>query len=73
MKLIEQFLETSDYYSIIGRWGEGYDTTLHATSLEGHKKIMQMLLDKGAHVNAQGEFYGNALQAALSEGHNQVA
>jgi ankyrin repeat protein len=31
-----------------------------------------MLLDKGADVNAQGGDYGNALQAALSEGHEQV-
>ena len=31
-----------------------------------------MLLDKGADINAQGGEYGNALQAALSEGHGQV-
>ena len=73
MKLVEQFLETSDYHSIIGRWGEGYGTKLHAASLGGHEKIVQMLLDKGADVNAQGEFLGNALQVASSEGHNQVA
>ena len=34
--------------------------------------MVQMLLDKGADVNAQGERYGNALQAASSEGHDQV-
>ena len=34
--------------------------------------MMQMLLDKGANVNAQGERYGNALQAALVGGHDQV-
>ena len=31
-----------------------------------------MLLDKGADVNAQGGWYGNALQAASSRGHEKV-
>jgi hypothetical protein len=31
--------------------------------------VVQMLLDKGAEVNAQGGFYGNALQAASRRGH----
>ena len=31
-----------------------------------------MLLDKGADVNTQGEYYGNALQAASYRGHDQV-
>jgi ankyrin repeat protein len=35
-------------------------------------KTVEMLLDKGADVNAQGGDYGNALQAASSEGHEQV-
>ena len=30
----------------------------------GHDKVVQILLDRGADVNAQGGFYGNALQAA---------
>lgn len=34
--------------------------------------MMQMLLDKVADINVQGERYGNALQAALSEGYDQV-
>ena len=33
---------------------------------------MQILLDKGADVNTQSGFFGNALQAALDEGHIQV-
>jgi ankyrin repeat protein len=33
---------------------------------------MQLLLDKGADVNAQGGYYGNALRAASSEGHRDV-
>ena len=30
----------------------------------GHEKVVQMLLDARADVNAQGGYYGNALQAA---------
>ena len=29
-------------------------------------------MEKGADVNAQGGWYGNALQAASSEGHEQI-
>ena len=42
-----------------------------AASYGGHDKVMQMLLDKGADVKMQGGFYGNALQAASSGGHDQ--
>jgi ankyrin repeat protein len=31
-----------------------------------------VLLDKGADVNAQGGHYGNALQEAASEGHDNI-
>jgi hypothetical protein len=31
-----------------------------------------MLLNKGTNVNAQGGYYGNALQAALEGGHETV-
>jgi ankyrin repeat protein len=34
--------------------------------------VVRLLLDKGADVNAQGGEYGNALQAASSEGHEAV-
>ena len=34
--------------------------------------MVQILLNKGADVNAQGGEYGNALQAASSGGHDQV-
>ena len=35
--------------------------------------MVQMLLDKGASVNAQGGEYGSALQAASEGGHGQVS
>ena len=37
-----------------------------------HDKTVQMLLDRGADVNAQGGQYGNALQAALYRGHDKT-
>jgi ankyrin repeat protein len=34
--------------------------------------LWTLLLDKGVDVNAQGGYYGNALQAASDEGHDSV-
>ena len=34
--------------------------------------MVQLLLNKGANVNAQGGKFGNALQAASYEGHKEV-
>ena len=45
---------------------------LYYASMAGLSKSVQMLLDKGADVNAQGGNLGNALQAASTGGHNQV-
>jgi len=35
--------------------------------------VVQILLDKGAEVNAQGGYFGNALQAASCRGHDQMS
>ena len=45
---------------------------MQAASIQGHNKIVQILLERGADVNAQGGEYGNALQAALVKGHDQA-
>ncbi|KAJ6103492.1 hypothetical protein N7486_005919 [Penicillium sp. IBT 16267x] len=41
-------------------------------SRNGHDKIVQILLEHGADVNAQGGHYGNALYAASWEGHDKI-
>jgi ankyrin repeat protein len=38
----------------------------------GHEKVVEMLLDIGADVNAQGGDFGNALQAASGGGHEKI-
>ena len=38
----------------------------------GCEKIVQLLLDKGADINAQGGHYGNALQAASTGAHEKI-
>lgn len=43
-------------------------TALMAAAQHGHKKVVQMLLDNKAEVNAQDESLGSALQAASSNG-----
>jgi hypothetical protein len=48
------------------------DIQLVIASLFGHNTVVQLLLDRGADVNAQGGEYGNALQAASAEGHELV-
>jgi ankyrin repeat protein len=47
-------------------------TALYWASELGHNKIVQMLLDRDADVNAQGGRYGSALQAASEEGHDKI-
>ena len=51
---------------------DDYGNALQAASFGGHEKVVQMLLDQGADVNAQGGEYGNALQAASVKGHEKV-
>jgi hypothetical protein len=49
--------------------GEG---SLMYAAKHGHCSMAELLLEKGAGVNAQGGVYGNALQAASWGGHEQV-
>ena len=49
-----------------------YGNALQAASYNGDEKLVELLLDKGADVNAQGGDYGNALYAASVGGHEVV-
>ncbi|KAJ1329892.1 ankyrin repeat domain-containing protein 50 [Microdochium nivale] len=50
----------------------GYNEIVR-TGFDGeNKKFVQLLLDEGANVNAQGGYFGNALQAASSTGNQTV-
>ena len=52
--------------------GSNTYTFLLIAAEEGHDQLIQLLLDRGADVNAQGGKYGNALQAVSYRGHDQV-
>ncbi|KAF2726638.1 hypothetical protein EJ04DRAFT_176232, partial [Polyplosphaeria fusca] len=41
-------------------------------SFRGHEAVVKVLLDKGPDVNAQGGYFGNALQMASYRGHEAV-
>jgi ankyrin repeat protein len=47
-------------------------TALRWACKRGHLEIVQLLLEKGADVNAQGGEYGNALYAAADGGHLEI-
>ena len=50
-----------------------YDYTLLLFAVDGgYDQIIQLLLDQGADINAQGGYYGNALQSALRSGYDKV-
>jgi ankyrin repeat protein len=67
------------YWSDHARLAEGMDdvssdvvAALQAASSKGHGIMVQILLDGGADVNAQGGEYGNALQATSANGHINI-
>lgn len=48
------------------------NTPLTFAAKTGQYEMANLLLDKGADVNAQGRDYGNALQAASERGYEQI-
>jgi hypothetical protein len=48
-------------------------TALHLAASEGNKRMVQYLLDNGAHANCQDRWKGTPLGDALREGHMTVA
>jgi hypothetical protein len=51
---------------------ESIPSPLYYRSREGLIKSARQLVEQGAEVNAQGGYYGNALQAASYQGHDQI-
>ncbi|KAJ7152007.1 ankyrin repeat-containing domain protein [Mycena filopes] len=49
-----------------------YGSALQAAAMEGHKEIVQLLIDHGADVNAQGGKYSDALQVAEKSGRREI-
>jgi len=49
-----------------------YSNALQDASLKGDRGVVELLLERGADVNAQGGEYGNALQAASVWGDREV-
>jgi tetratricopeptide (TPR) repeat protein len=47
-------------------------TPLFMAAERGYERVVKLLIDKGAKINAQDGFCGNALQAASTGGHEQV-
>lgn len=84
-RILNFFLQQRQTYAA---WGELFDpdlplaeeppqwramaTPLYYASLAGLHNTVEVLLEKGAIVNAQGGRYGNALQAASSQAHKEI-
>lgn len=47
-------------------------SAIYYMAFGGLKKAVELLIDKGADVNAQGGLHGSALQAASCKGHEQI-
>jgi hypothetical protein len=70
------------YHPLLQWWKLGFtnieqrnrvgDSLLTLAVLGGHTAIVELLLGKGADVNAQGGRYGNALEAASYGGHTAI-
>lgn len=56
---------------INSRFGH-YVNALQAASVQGHRRVVQILLQHGADVNAQGGVFNSALEAASIKGHKEV-
>jgi ankyrin repeat protein len=67
-RVLELLLEAGDQPEC----GKILGSVLIKHSHAGNEEVVQLLLDKGADVNAQGGEYGNALQAASWGGHKEV-
>ena len=72
-EVAKDFLLTKgeDTISIVNAEDRSNRSSLAYAACYGHYEMAELLLDKGADVNAQGGHYGNALQGASLRGHEQ--
>jgi ankyrin repeat protein len=68
---LQLLLQLTECYEINESDDDGRTALLWASQL-GYNKVVQVLLDKGADVNAKGGRYGIALEAASAGGHEMV-
>ena len=52
---------------------DGDWTPLHYAAANGHKETAELLITKGADVNAKGEDGGTPLDGAISRKHTEIA
>jgi hypothetical protein len=64
------FKASADVNAQDGEYGTA--SALQAAASRGYDKTVELLLDRGADINAEGGFYGTALQAASGESHDRT-
>ncbi|KAJ3967390.1 ankyrin repeat-containing domain protein, partial [Lentinula raphanica] len=52
--------------------GDALGSVIQAAAYGGHKDIVELLLDNGADIEAQGGFHGTAIEAAAAKGHKDI-
>ncbi|KAH8204346.1 hypothetical protein TruAng_001509 [Truncatella angustata] len=68
----ESALLTQKTPKTLNAQGGHYGTALQAASRNGHKEIVELLLEKGAEINIQSGQFETALQAASYIGHKEI-
>ena len=71
LEAVKQHLAADTDVDAKNEYGE---TPLHIAAPQGHKEIAELLITKGADVNAKGRFFvGTPLDVAIEEDYNEVA
>ena len=71
IKAVKQHLAAGTDVNVKGGFDKG--TPLHSVTRHGHKEIAELLIDKGADVNAKDEHGEAPLLYAILNGHKELA